>query len=548
MSADEQSRFRHEARTFLNHIIGYAELLAAQADGVEIPELKSILFQLQAASTALRQPVQDYLLVVSTDIQTEDDSRQAALKEEVYSSIYDLVSHTQQGRRLALSGANRDILADIHKIHEAANSLVDLFEDYLGKEAHLAEAQASLAPPRASFVDSVRAKRSGRILIVDDNEFNRDLLARHLERQGHIVCLAADGHDAFSMLRKAPFDIILLDVMMPGMNGFQFLEAIKADEHLRETFVIIISALEEPGSIAHCLKMGAEDYFLRQFDPSILRARIDSLLEKKEFKQQKDQILERLLETQQRLAAELRDAATYVRSLLPKRMQWRHLAVDWAFLPSLSLGGDCFYYQKIDEDSLAIYLIDVSGHGIEAALLSVTIMNVLRSLTLANTNFASPSSVLATLNRSFRIEDQNNMFFTIWYGVYNSSTRQLCYASAGSPPAVLINKAGEVQELSTEGIIIGIDDNACFDEGSIAIPAGSHLYLFSDGIFEIRKKDSQLLDWPDFLGLLVEHHRECALAPACLSPIKRIINTVQGQAMKRHFDDDVSILEFAFND
>lgn len=549
MSVDERSRFRHEARTFLNHIIGYAELLAAQIDTVEAEELRELIKRLQVTALELRDPVQQYLLQTTAE-QLDDTQQQnlGPLKETVYAKIYDLISLTQTGRRLALSGLNRDIQADISKIHEAANALVDLFEDYIGDTSSaIEETEKLISPPRTAFVEGQRAKRSGRILIVDDNEFNRDLLGRHLERQGHVVCMASDGHAAFSILSQAPFDIILLDVMMPGMNGFQFLEALKADEHLRETAVIVISALEEPSTIAHCLQMGAEDYFLRQFDPSILRARIDSLLEKKEFKQQKDQVLKRLLETQDKLAAELRDAASYVRSLLPVRLRWGHIAADWAFIPSLSLGGDCFYYQRIDDDRLAIYLIDVSGHGIEAALLSVTILNVLRNLTLGNTDFGLPSSVLTTLNRSFRIEEQNNMYFTIWYGVYNQKTRELCYASGGAPPAILVGPDSQPIELVSDGCIIGVDEQATFRENRIKIDAGSHMYLFSDGIFEIRKKNNLMLDWNDFLAILLEHHKECALAPACLSPINRIIEAVRKEALQANFDDDVSIMEFAFN-
>ncbi|HAP43695.1 MAG: hypothetical protein A2087_03525 [Spirochaetes bacterium GWD1_61_31] len=553
MSVDERSRFRHEARTFLNHIVGYAELLAVQAEVIQTSDLRQTILDLQSAAVALRDPVQEYLQLSTADNASPENTDQLeTVKKTVYACLYSLISLTQTARRLAMASNDRDIQADVGKVREAANALVDLFEDYLGSNDAPPASQpgqpAVPHPPRTAYIESARAKRSGRILIVDDNEFNRDLLARHLERQGHIVCLATNGQDALNILSKAPFDIILLDVMMPHMNGFQFLEALKADEHLRETAVIVISALEEPGSIAHCLQMGAEDYFLRQFDPSILRARIDSLLEKKEYKQQKDQVLKRLLETQNRLAAELRDAATYVRSLLPARLRWGHVAADWAFIPSLSLGGDCFYYQRLDDQRLALYLIDVSGHGIEAALLSVTIMNVLRSLTLGNIDFGMPASVLATLNRSFRLEEQNNMYFTIWYGVYNSKTRELCYASGGAPPAILVGPDGLAEELTSEGCIIGVDDAAKFQERRVTIQPGSHIYLFSDGIFEIRKKDGTMLAWNEFLDILLEHHRECALAPACLSPINRIIDAIRHEAIQEHFDDDVSIMEFAFNE
>ncbi len=550
MSVDERSRFRHEARTFLNHIIGYAELLAAQSETSVDQLLSTSLIQLRNAAVGLREPVQEYLLALTADSDKQQSPEVLEeLKKKIYSYIYDVISFTQTARRLAIAAAEKDIQSDVQKVHEASNALVDLFSDFSDETAFNAKSPENQPPPpRAAFVDTAKAKRAGRILIVDDNEFNRDLLARHLERQGHVVCVAGDGREAFDILEKAPFDIVLLDVMMPGMNGFQFLEVLKADSKLRELSVIVISALEDSASIAHCIEMGAEDYLLREFDPIILRARIDNLLEKKEYKKQNDLVMHRLMDTQTKLAAELRDAATYVRSLLPKRLRWNHVAADWAFTPSLSLGGDCFYYHRIDDNRLSLFLIDVSGHGIEAALLSVTIMNVLRSLSLGNADFGSPASVLDRLNRSFRIEEQNNMFFTIWYGVYDASTRTLCYASGGAPPAIFIGPDGKTTELSGHGCIIGVDETATYEESSVTILPGSHMYLFSDGIFEVRKSDSTLLEWQEFMDILLVHHHECALAPSCLSPINRIVEAVRAITGQENFDDDVSIMEFAFND
>ena len=299
--------------------------------------------------------------------------------------------------------------------------------------------------------------------------------------------------------------------------------------------------------MARCIELGAEDYLPRDFDPVILKARIDSVLEKKEYKRRNDEALQRLVETQARLAAELREAAFYVRSLLPKRLRWQGVSADWEFIPSLSLGGDCFYYYKIDEQRLALYLLDVSGHGIQAALLSATIMNMLRGLSLGGVDYGSPSSVLSRLNRSFRMEDQNNMYFTIWYGVYDASTKVLRYAGAGSPPAVLIGPDGVVMELAGDGPVIGVDETAVFGNFDQTIDTGSNLYLFSDGLFEVRTKADTILEWSEFIKLLEAHHKECAVSPACLSPINRIVESIRKLSSKPLFDDDVSIVEFAFD-
>ncbi|MDX9957162.1 MAG: fused response regulator/phosphatase [Spirochaetia bacterium] len=537
MDIDERARFRHEARTLLNHAVGYAELLASDAVESADDSMEQALIEIRSAALRLRKPAIEFIAAV-----TESSPFPDALKQEVYACLYDVVCLVQAARRNAPAQGAEAMLEDVRRVHEAVNDLANLFEETESKGGFKGELPVSLP-----YISGGTAKRSGRILVVDDDQFGRDLLSRHLERQGHTVCQANSGKAAFDILIEAPFDIVILDIMMPGMSGFQFLETLKHDEHLRDTSVLVVSALDDPASTARCIEYGAEDYLPRDFDPSILKARIDSLLEKKEYKLRNDLAMRRLVETQLQLAGELKEAAGYVKSLLPRKLDWHDVAADWEFIPSLSLGGDSFYYHSIDDDHLAIFLLDVSGHGIQAALLSATIMNMLRSLALGGLDYGSPSSVLARLNASFHVEEQNNMFFTIWYGVYDAKEKILHWAGAGSPPAIMVGPDGSVSELSGDGPVIGVDGSAVFSDFHQPVAAGSHLYLFSDGLYEVRTGESAMLPWEDFLGLLLAHHRECSSAPHCLSPIRRIVDAVKGLSGRDIFDDDVSIVEFAFN-
>ncbi|HET7376750.1 MAG TPA: response regulator, partial [Anaerolineae bacterium] len=120
---------------------------------------------------------------------------------------------------------------------------------------------------------------NGRVLVVDDNEMNRDMLSRRVERQGHTVRLAKDGLEALAILRTEPIDLVLLDIMMPGMNGYEVLEAIKSDQVLHHIPVIMISAVDEIDSVVRCIEMGAEDYLPKPFNPVLLRARIGAALD-----------------------------------------------------------------------------------------------------------------------------------------------------------------------------------------------------------------------------------------------------------------------------
>lgn len=209
---------------------------------------------------------------------------------------------------------------------------------------------------------------------------------------------------------------------------------------------------------------------------------------------EKNQLLER---TQQRLEAELQDATRYVFSILPER-RIETPATDWLLVPSTELGGDSFGYHQVDDEHFAFYLIDVCGHGVGAALLSVTVINVLRSSALANADFREPSIVLSALNDMFPMEKQSNMFFTIWYGVYNKASRELRYATGGHPPAIHLRRTSDGSTTVTllmtlGGMAIGAFPGVQFERAAMRIEPGDKLLLLSDGTFEVDGPDGDML-------------------------------------------------------
>jgi len=140
----------------------------------------------------------------------------------------------------------------------------------------------------------------GRVLVVDDNEMNRDLLSRRLLRQGHLIAMAENGQEALEQLRSQPFDLVLLDIMMPVMNGYQLLESLKTDPDLRHIPVIMISALDDLDSVVRCIELGAEDYLFKPFNPTLLKARIGASLEKKRLRDQEQAYLQRIQDEQEK--------------------------------------------------------------------------------------------------------------------------------------------------------------------------------------------------------------------------------------------------------
>lgn len=249
-----------------------------------------------------------------------------------------------------------------------------------------------------------------------------------------------------------------------------------------------------------------------------------------------------LSRSQNKLAKELSQAASYVRSLLPPPLDGK-VKVSWRFLSSTWLGGDAFGYHWIDKDHFALFLLDVCGHGVGAALFSMSAMNVLRSQTLPDTDFRDPAAVLNALSKTFPMEKHNNMFFTIWYGVYHRKTRELHCASAGHPPASLLTEVGGRRRmigLGEPGLVIGPRMDTSYPVVSKTIRRGSVLYLYSDGIYEIEKKRGGTWSRQAFSRLLLKTPGEDEQA------LDFLVGHARQMQGREHFEDDCSLLKVTF--
>jgi serine phosphatase RsbU (regulator of sigma subunit) len=219
--------------------------------------------------------------------------------------------------------------------------------------------------------------------------------------------------------------------------------------------------------------------------------------------------------------------------------------VSSRYLPSRELGGDCFDYHWVDNDHLVVYLIDVSGHGIEPALLAVSAHNMLRSGSIPFETALEPEAVLAELNGMFQMEQQNNHYFTMWYGVYEASTRILRYASAGSPPALAftapVEKVVTVAELSTLAAPVGLFEETEFISRCFAVPAGCRILVYSDGASELELADGHHLTPDGFKDLTTE------LARSPEWSIDELIDQLRATATTGTFADDCSTILMVFD-
>ena len=271
------AHLRHELRTPLNHIIGYAELLLEDA-GPDRAALATDLRRLLDDARAVLGIVNERLAPGGKDAETVDV---AALGRSVIDPATRIVAGTQALTRGAEALGARELLPDLARIAEAADRLAKLLTP--GDPGGAADGGTEASPP------AVEPALRGVILVVDDDQGNRDLLTRRLLREGFSVHSAPDGQAALEILARdsaPPIDLVLLDVMMPGIDGYEVLRRLKGDTALRELPVLMISALDEVNSVVRCIELGAEDYLPKPFDPVLLRARIGACLEKKRLRDQ----------------------------------------------------------------------------------------------------------------------------------------------------------------------------------------------------------------------------------------------------------------------
>lgn len=379
-----------------------------------------------------------------------------------------------------------------------------------------------------------------RVLLVDDQLLIGEAVRRMLAPEKD-VAFRYVGNPELAVAAAKEFrpTVILSDLVMPQMDGLELVGLFRADPETDQIPLIVLSSMEEPATKVEAFKRGANDYLVKLPDRLELVARVRYHSAGYVSTLQRDAAYEALRASQQMLAEDIRQAAHYVGSLLPEPLgaPGERVQARWEFVPSASLGGDAFGYHWLDPDTFVVYLLDVSGHGVGAALLSVSVLNVLRSGSLRRTDFADPGQVLSHLSDAFRMQDQGGKYFTIWYGVFKPSTRELRWAGGGHPPALLFVGESEPQMLLSTGPMPGVLPGLTYETRRTLAPAGARLLVFSDGLFELQLRDGRVLGLPDLLTELTVSATHGAEPMACAIARAR---RLQGDDA---FADDVSVVE-----
>lgn len=407
------------------------------------------------------------------------------------------------------------------------------------------QADHNLAAP-AGPTASAPSPRPTTVLLVDDQPIIGEAVRRLLAGEDDIVFhFCRDASAALEAAAEVGPSVILQDLVMPVVDGLEVVRRFRADPRFTTVPIIVLSTKEEPAVKAEAFARGANDYVVKLPDRLELLARLRHHSRGYRALMERNEAFRALEASREVLANDLAAAARYVRSLLPPPQRIGPVALDWRFVPSAALGGDAFGYHAVDDDHLACYLLDVCGHGVGAALLSVSAINALRSESLPQTDFRDPGAVLAALNRAFPMERHNDMFFTIWYGVYRLSSRTIRWAGGGHPAALLLppvtTAAAPAARLGSDGPLIGAVDGLDFTAAEAAVPPGSRLLITSDGAFEVLKPDGKMWGFEAFAAAAALPLKEEA------SRLDALLSRIRAVAGRDDFSDDFSVLELSFS-
>lgn len=336
------------------------------------------------------------------------------------------------------------------------------------------------------MVKSKAALSGPRILVVDDNEDNRYTLTLYLDLEGHRnIVTANDGEEAIVRLKSEPFDLVLLDVMMPKVDGYEVLFWLKDQPRLRDLPVIMISALNEINSVIRCIELGAVDYLFKPFNPTLLMARLGATLEKKQLRDQVNAHLNRL---ENELEAARKLQLGMVPHVFPSPTAQWPIDLFAMMEPAREVGGDLYDFFTLPDGRLCFLVGDVSGKGMPAALFMARTKSLVRMaaelMRSGDGGVARASDIIGRVNRELAVNNAAMMFVTMFFAILDLATGQLEFCNAGHNPPYRL-KGGEVVPIEEpRGIVLGVLFGAAHQTGQLLLAPGETIYLFTDGVTE----------------------------------------------------------------
>jgi sigma-B regulation protein RsbU (phosphoserine phosphatase) len=377
------------------------------------------------------------------------------------------------------------------------------------------------------------------ILIVDDTPTAIWVLAETLKNE-YKTLFATNGPDCLRLAADSRPDLILLDVMMPGMDGYEVCSRLKADPDTRDIPLVFVTALGQEQDETRGLELGAQDYITKPIKPAVVLARVRTLLLLR--RQQ------RLLEDKQRqIEMALEAAGKIQQSLLPTQAPALDRAdFAWKFAPCEAVGGDIFNIVSLGAERIGVYMLDVAGHGPPSALISVLVYQLMNPHTgilvdrsASPPRVRGPEEVLNILDEEFPLS-RFDKHFTIIYLTVDLANGELTYSNAAHCPPLALRANGSLERLGEAGTFIGLAAFP-FGQGALTLAPGDTVVLYSDGVLEMENADQEIFGF-DRLGLALSDHARSR--PAEL--VEALYRRARDFAQDAPLADDVSILAFEY--
>lgn len=376
-----------------------------------------------------------------------------------------------------------------------------------------------------------------RILLVDDTPTNLQVLFQTLEGQNYDLLIAQNGEEALEIAAEARPSLVLLDIMMPGIDGYETCRKLKLNPKTRDAAVIFMSALDDTQDKVRGLDAGAVDYITKPFQAAEVIARVRTHLEIRRLHRE-------LMTANQKMKQDLAAAARVQQALLPtKAPEAPGYNFAWRYRPCDELAGDSLNVFPLRDGQIGAYVLDVSGHGVAASLLAVSVTQSMvprdggQSVVSDSAGGVNqPASVASRLNERYPMEGQAGHYFTLAYGVLEPESGRFRYVCAGHPGPVII-RAESVESNDGPSFPIGVFHPSDYFESVAELAPGDRLYLYSDGIYEETSPDGNQFGRKRLNEILYEA-RKLSLEQS----IYRLIESVVTFHGNDSLTDDVTVL------
>lgn len=541
---------RHELCTPINAITGYAEMVQEDLQDQGSP--------LAEECGRLREAGHQLLSLVHHGLLSEDPGHGAMPLQERLARLPGLMAAPLEAVRsevvqLLAASEGLDVADDLGKVQKAAQTLdhlvhhLDALAAGFSPQAPAAPAATTAIPAPPGPTEASREVEAhpesapwtgdaleAHILVVDDTPSNLEVLERQLIRRGHRVTTCLNAEAALEQLRQEAFDLILLDLLMPGMNGDEFLRYLKSDPELRFIPVIMISALEDYGQMVKCIEIGAEDFLPKPFESTLLKARIGSSLERKRARDKEAMYTRQVEALSALLQQELDQGRLMQRNFLPAQLLekpgWEFAAF---FSPAKQLAGDFYDLFELPGGAVGIIIADVCDKGVGAALfmgLFRSLLRIFSGQTLldglplhpsaatapapgsepagAGESQARPLEAIALTNSYIAINHgQTGMFATVFFGILDLQTGRMSYINAGHDPVYVLDSDARLKQvLDVSGPAVGMLAGMRFTAQEMQFDPGDLLLAYTDGITEARSTSGEFFGHNRLQTLLGQGH------------------------------------------